>query len=117
MTLLESIVILPSRGIQLETQRGIPGWPMSISRTFVSLPALRDVIINEGLSGWNVRYYLALINQQKSGGHSLQVAYEVGATTIHYAITHITAEYASLFPRTFVCLSRRSQVAAFVGYE
>jgi len=73
--LFESVVVVPPHGLQLETHRGLPSWPLMSSRTFIPLISLHDFVINEALSRWNVRFYLAAIKQ--SGDEvSLQVAYE-----------------------------------------
>jgi len=53
--LWESVIVLPSKDLQLETHRG--------------------VIINEGLYGWNVRYYLAVL-KKVGKTQSLHVLYE-----------------------------------------
>ncbi|PCH38121.1 hypothetical protein WOLCODRAFT_96527 [Wolfiporia cocos MD-104 SS10] len=74
--LWESVVILPSLGLQLETHRGPPRIPLFVSRRFIPLSTLQDFIINEGLHGWDVRYYLAAIQQSRTGAVSLEVAYE-----------------------------------------
>lgn len=38
---------------------------------------LQDVIINEGLTGWNVRFYLAAVKKHPVTGFSLDVMFEV----------------------------------------
>lgn len=73
----ETVLVIPPHGIQLETHRGLPPWPLAISRRFISLTNLRDVIINEALYGWNVRYYLAAVKEHPSTGFSLDVIFEV----------------------------------------
>lgn len=75
--LSESIVLLPSLGVQLETHWGSPSFPRPLftSRRFIPLSALQDVIINEGLRRWDVRYYLAFVIGEGSDV-SLEVAYE-----------------------------------------
>ncbi|EKM82776.1 hypothetical protein AGABI1DRAFT_33856 [Agaricus bisporus var. burnettii JB137-S8] len=72
----ETVLVIPPHGIQLETHRGLPRWPLAISRRFISLTNLRDVIINEALYGWNVRYYLAAVKEHPSTGFSLDVIFE-----------------------------------------
>ncbi len=78
-TLTESIVVLPSLGVQLETRRGSPFFsrPLFTGRRFIPLCALQDIIINEGLHRWDVRYYLALMNGNCPDMIILEVAYEV----------------------------------------
>ncbi|KAG7097075.1 hypothetical protein E1B28_004461 [Marasmius oreades] len=63
--LFESVVVFPDHGIQLETHRGLPPWTFSVSRRFIPKATLRDVVINEGITRWNIRYYLLAINQRK----------------------------------------------------
>lgn len=74
--LWESVIILPALGLQFETHRGFPLVPLFVSRRFIPLAMLQDFIINEGLHGWNVRYYLATIKRSQSGVIGLEVAYE-----------------------------------------
>lgn len=73
----ESILVLPSLGLQLETHRGLPNIPLFVSKRFIPLMYLQDFVINEGLRGWNVRYYLTAIQNSDDGKKSLEVAYEV----------------------------------------
>ncbi|KAI0724114.1 GPI-GlcNAc transferase complex, PIG-H component-domain-containing protein [Fomitopsis betulina] len=74
--LQESVVVLPSLGLQLETQRGLPFVPLFTSRRFIPLTALRDFVINEGLHGWSVRYYLAIIQESPNGNITIDVPFE-----------------------------------------
>ncbi|KAJ3478154.1 hypothetical protein NLI96_g9956 [Meripilus lineatus] len=74
--LWESVITIPNLGIQLETHRGLPSLPLFTSRHFIPLAFLHDFIINEGLRGWNVRYYLAALTKSQTGKLSLHVAYE-----------------------------------------
>ena len=39
---------------------------------------VRDVLINEGLRRWDVRYYLAVLYFPCQGEQRLEIAYEVG---------------------------------------
>ncbi|KAF8590927.1 hypothetical protein K439DRAFT_1230570, partial [Ramaria rubella] len=78
----ESILLIPHHGIQLETHRGITlpvGLPLRLTakRRFIPLTSVRDVVINEGLRRWNVRYYLCVI-QDTGSDVTLEVAFEVG---------------------------------------
>lgn len=77
---LESVIVIPTHGIQLETHRGLPGLRLSSSRRFIELAALEDVVIHEGLRGWDVRFYLTTIKLAASSAFSLEVAYEVGCS-------------------------------------
>ncbi|KAI0636796.1 hypothetical protein C8Q77DRAFT_525005 [Trametes polyzona] len=72
----ESVVILPSLGIQLETHRGPSGIPLFASRRFVPWASLEDFLINEGLRGWDVRYYLVAVSRTQQGALKLDVAFE-----------------------------------------
>jgi phosphatidylinositol glycan class H protein len=74
---LESVLVLPSYGIQLESHRGLPSLPLFVSRRFIPLAEVRDVLINEGLRRWDVRYYLAILYSPRRGEQRLEVAYQV----------------------------------------
>jgi len=74
--LWESVLVLPPYGIQLETHRGLPSLPFFVSRRFIPLTEVQDVIINEGLRRWDVRYYLAVLYSPRQGEQRLDVAYE-----------------------------------------
>ncbi|GBE82026.1 GPI-GlcNAc transferase complex, PIG-H component-domain-containing protein [Sparassis latifolia] len=74
--LWESVVVLPSLGIQLETHQGLPSLPLFTSRRFIPLSSLQDFVINEGLRRWDIRYYLVAIQRSQNGVISLEVAYE-----------------------------------------
>jgi len=73
--LWESVIVSRTTDIQLETHRGIFGRPLFVSRRVIPLSTLSDVIINEGLRRWDVRYYLAVLTTD-SNGVQIQVAYE-----------------------------------------
>ena len=75
----ESVLAIPYLGIQLETHRGLPDIPLFVSKRFIPSAYLRDFVINEGLRRWNVRYYLAAVEESPSSGIALEVAYEVNA--------------------------------------
>ena len=75
-TFLESVIVFPSHGVQLETHRG-PFTPLFVSRRFIPIVYIHDVIINEALHRWNVRYYLALIVDVPGENRELAVAFEV----------------------------------------
>jgi phosphatidylinositol N-acetylglucosaminyltransferase subunit H len=77
MTPPESVLVLPPYGIQLETHRGLPSLPFFVSRRFIPLTEVQDVLINEGLRRWDVRYYLAFLYSPRQGEQRLDVAYEV----------------------------------------
>ncbi|KZV71869.1 hypothetical protein PENSPDRAFT_675151 [Peniophora sp. CONT] len=74
--LRESIIAIPSLGIQFETHRGFPPFTFSVKRTFVSMAELEDIVLNEALYGWNVRYYMAALHRSDDGEPRLQVAFE-----------------------------------------
>ncbi|KAI0372833.1 hypothetical protein BV20DRAFT_990132 [Pilatotrama ljubarskyi] len=74
--LWESIIIIPSLGLQLETHRGFTGIALSSSRRFLPWSSLEDFLINEGLRGWNVRYYLVAITRTQQGALKLEVAFK-----------------------------------------
>lgn len=81
----ESVVALPSLGVQLETTRGLslglpfadplhsPCIPISTSATFMPLEEISTIVVNEGLRLWRVEYYLAVVHR----GGRISVAYDV----------------------------------------
>ncbi|KAH0583992.1 hypothetical protein H2248_009573 [Termitomyces sp. 'cryptogamus'] len=77
----ESVIVIPAHGIQLETHRGLPGLRLFASRRFIGLTALQDVVIHEGLRGWDIRFYLVAIKFADSSRFSLEVAYQVSHFT------------------------------------
>ncbi|ELU40953.1 PIG-H domain-containing protein [Rhizoctonia solani AG-1 IA] len=71
---IESIFVFPSVGIQLETCRGLVFLGQYVlsagaSRYFLPLAGISDIVINEGLCGWNVRRYLAVLSAGESRLH------------------------------------------------
>jgi phosphatidylinositol glycan class H protein len=74
--LWESVIVLPSYGIQLETHRGLPSLPLFASRKFIPLADVKDILINEGLRRWDVRYYLTVFYCPQPTVQRLAVAYE-----------------------------------------
>ncbi|KAI0319367.1 hypothetical protein OF83DRAFT_1055103 [Amylostereum chailletii] len=74
--LWESVLVLPPHGLQFETHRGFPPYALFASRTFIPSSELRDLVINEGLRRWDVRYYIAAVYKPSEGGLRLHVAFE-----------------------------------------
>lgn len=72
----ESVIVLPSKDLQIEVHRGPFGRSMFVERRVIPASAITGVIINEGLHGWNVRYYLAALTRVEET-QSLHVLYEV----------------------------------------
>lgn len=79
---LESITPLPGLGLQLSTTKylAIP-WVhtstpivLSTSKTFIPLSEISTVVINEGLTRWSVRYFLAVVQR---GGTGIHIAFKV----------------------------------------
>lgn len=70
------MIVLPSKDLELEVHRGLPGLPMFVERRVIPASIISAVIINEGLYGWNVRYYLAVLTKADET-QSLHVLYEV----------------------------------------
>lgn len=65
------------------------------------MSALQDFVINEGLQGWNVRYYLTAIQRKGQNDHILQVAYEVGLyNPLAEHIADVFTEFAAPLPGT-----------------
>lgn len=66
---LESVLVLPAYGLQLESHRGlsIPFSDITISlstnRRFISTDTIQDVLVNEGLWTWNWHYYLVVLTR------------------------------------------------------
>jgi hypothetical protein len=84
----ESVIAYPPHGLQLETHRGFPPHPLTVSRRFVPLTSLQDFFINEGLRRWDVRFYLVAMSKSSKGRYSLEVAYEASfiATSIFSSV-------------------------------
>ncbi|THV05306.1 hypothetical protein K435DRAFT_826501 [Dendrothele bispora CBS 962.96] len=74
--LSESVMVIPSHGIQLETHRGLAPITFFINRRFIPRTQLRDVLINEGIRRWGFRYYLVASVQHSSGNITLEVCFE-----------------------------------------
>jgi hypothetical protein len=78
------MVALSALGIQLQTTRGISlslshktpsiRIPLFTSSTFIPLEEISTIVIHEGLRGWRVEYYVAVI---KRSGAGIVVGYEV----------------------------------------
>ncbi|KAI0807406.1 hypothetical protein C8Q74DRAFT_1377717 [Fomes fomentarius] len=101
----ESVVIFPSLGIQFETHRGIAGISLLAARKFIPWSSLEDFLINEGLRGWNVRYYLVSINRTTQGALQLEVAFEVRIIVLVIRYTVLTvANTQNILPRFPVLL-------------
>jgi len=77
-TLYESIFIFTNLGLQLETSRGWFGVPLFVTSEFIPATAIRDIIINEALSGWQFKHYLAVLQDGPPESHrpQLSVAYQ-----------------------------------------
>jgi len=73
----ESVVAFPAMGIQLETHRGFPPIVFAVSRTFIPLSVMHDVLVNEALRRWDVHFYLAVLSNSESGMPHLGVAFPV----------------------------------------
>ncbi|KDR81503.1 hypothetical protein GALMADRAFT_276285 [Galerina marginata CBS 339.88] len=73
----ESVVLLPPHGIQLETHRDFSG-VRTCTKRFIPKANLRGAFINEGLKGWNVIYYLAVVKRSNLRGadFGLELVYE-----------------------------------------
>ncbi len=80
------MVVIPHHGLQLETHRGFPPFVFFSSKRFVARKILQDVILNEGLRQWDVRYYLAAIRQTGPKSYALDVAYEVSTLTVNLLV-------------------------------
>lgn len=100
---VESIIAIKGIGLQLTTTRGLTltlppffsfnlysqptasdakkrkgtKFPLSTSNLFIPLDSISDIIINEGIYGWRVIYYIVIIQQQGKEGIKLRVAFPV----------------------------------------
>ncbi|KAH8117359.1 hypothetical protein DFH11DRAFT_1005067 [Phellopilus nigrolimitatus] len=72
----ESVIVFPPHGVQLETHRGPFQRPIFVARRFIPAVYIQDIIINEALRRWNVRYYLALIVHSPKEKLELAVFFE-----------------------------------------
>lgn len=98
------MVIFPSLGLQLETHRGIAGISLLAARKFIPWSSLEDFLINEGLRGWNVRYYLVAINRTTQGALQLEVAFEVRITVLMIHLLFSRLRTQNILPRFPVLL-------------
>ena len=55
--------------------------PLHVNRVFIPLESTHDVVINEALRCWNVRYYLAILQAGQ-----LHVVFEVQHFTVAWDI-------------------------------
>ena len=96
---LESVVILGPHGIQLETHRGfLTRLPWLTNRRFIASTHLHGVYINEGLRGWNVRFYLVAIKHTALTGSTFEVAYQVSDFKKPFALLLYSARFQNLLP-------------------
>jgi len=70
------VIVLPSKDLELDVHRGPSGLPMFVERRVIPASTISAVIINEGLCGWNVGHYLAVLTKVDET-QSLHVLYEV----------------------------------------
>lgn len=86
--------------------------PLSVSQRFIPLASLHDVIINEGLRGWDVRYYLAAVKETPGSETRLDVAYQVNFFTLIEALLHVLKparpEHTTILPSALRGVSWRS---------
>jgi len=73
----ESVVIIPPHGVQLETHRGILSFCLFTNRRFIRADTLQDMVINEALRRWDVRFYLVGIQIRSPRNFIFNVAFEV----------------------------------------
>lgn len=91
----ESVTVVRNLGLQLTTTRrpSVTLWPLKTltlpsgpvltrkSDTFIPLDSVRDVVINEGIQGWRVVYYLAVLyrhaDDETSSAVHVRIAFPV----------------------------------------
>lgn len=96
---LESVIILEPHGIQLETHRGfLTRLPWLTNRRFIESTHLHGIYINEGLRGWNVRFYLVAIKRTALTGSTFEVAYQVSDLKRPFACLVYSTCYQNLLP-------------------
>jgi hypothetical protein len=106
----ESVIALPPHGLQFETHRGFGSTIFFVSRHFIPRRHLHDFVINEGLRGWNVRYYLAAMIRSDTCPFALKTAYEVREATriVDLYIAHNKLEHFTSLSGPFGSVSRYS---------
>jgi phosphatidylinositol glycan class H protein len=79
----ESVLAIPSVGVQLTTTRFLAQPSLSksclsysTSKTFIPIHDIATIVINEGLHRWSVRYFLAVIMRE---GRGIHVAFDVSS--------------------------------------
>jgi len=74
----ESLLVFQHLGVQLETSRGYFGLPLSTSSEFIPAASINDIVINEALSAWQFKHYLAILQSRPtaSQGPKLSVAFK-----------------------------------------
>ncbi|TFK29831.1 hypothetical protein FA15DRAFT_608635 [Coprinopsis marcescibilis] len=71
----DAIVVFPSHGIQFETHFGFKSRVLSTSRVFIPFSIFDELIINEALFGWDVRYYIAVVTRPTPDRSAMQIAF------------------------------------------
>ncbi|KAF9001871.1 hypothetical protein BDQ17DRAFT_1243921, partial [Cyathus striatus] len=74
----ETLSIIPFHGIQLTTCYHYLPFRLGNNRQFIPYSRIRDVVINETLSCWNVKFYLAIITSSHNHQPALHIAFPVG---------------------------------------
>lgn len=52
-------------------------FPLSTSNLFIPLESISDIVINEGIYGWRVIYYIVIIQTQGKEEVKLRIAFSV----------------------------------------
>lgn len=94
----ESVIVVPPHGFQLETHTGFPLLPLKVTRRFIPTAYLQDIIINEALYGWNVRYYLAFLVNVDDERFSMEIAYKVRITVFYRYNSILTLFFQNIMP-------------------
>ena len=112
-------MVIPSLGLQLETHKGVADISLVATRTFVPWSALEDVLINEGIRGWDIRCYLIAVTRATQGPLQLRVAFKVHVCRFNhlYAAGRLIMCFQNILPRFPVLLEVYHGVQDALGTE
>jgi len=70
----ESLLVFQHLGVQIETSRGWLSFPFSTTSEFIPAAAIKDIVINEALSAWQFKHYLAILQSRPTGSQGLALS-------------------------------------------